>query len=174
MRSELSGEKMMIPHHGGQDSPRAIIAQAVIEDMPKSLIHQYPSSPPCSCPACQAYCARPGWWTVAQARDALEAGLGRRMMMEISPNGGLSVLAPAFRGNEGLPALRQFAARGCCFLSDGLCELYGLAYRPLECGFCHHGRPSQGLGCHLAIARDWDSAKGRRLCKAWWEGLRLT
>ncbi len=43
---------------------------------------------------------RPGWWTVQEANEALHAGLGKRMMLEMSPDLSFGVLSPAFKGCE--------------------------------------------------------------------------
>ena len=37
----------------------------------RSLEEKYPPSEPCACEICRAYCARPGWWTVEEARRAM-------------------------------------------------------------------------------------------------------
>lgn len=128
---------------------------------------RFPPSEPCSCSVCRGFCARPGWWTVSEARAALEAGLARRMMLELSPDRSFGVLSPAFRGNEGFFALEEFAGRGCTFLGHGGCGLFGADFRPLECRFCRHDREGGGRLCHAAIERDWFSGKGRRLVRRW-------
>ena len=52
-----------------------------------SQLHQkYTPSEPCSCDICVAYCLRPGWWTLEEARKAIEAGYASRMMFEVSPD----------------------------------------------------------------------------------------
>jgi hypothetical protein len=128
---------------------------------------RYPPSSPCGCPVCQGYCIRPGWWTVEEASRALLAGLGGRMMLEMSPDHSIGVLSPAFKGCELDFAMDQFKERGCTFLQDGRCELHGSSLQPLECRFCHHDRPGQGPKCHADIARDWDTAAGRALVVQW-------
>lgn len=132
-----------------------------------SLYAKFPPSEPCSCGVCRAYCARPGWWTVAEARGAMAAGLAARMMAEVSFERGFIVLAPAFKGNEGFFALRELSGSGCTFLGEGRCELFGSGFEPLECRFCHHARAGRGRACHEAVAKDWDSGKGRRLARQW-------
>jgi hypothetical protein len=132
-----------------------------------SLAEKYPPSEPCSCAICRAYCARPGWWTVEEARRAIEAGYGARMMLEVAPEWTHYVLAPAFRGCEGSVALQIFARNGCCFLKDGLCELHMTSHMPLECRFCHHARPGLGEKCHADIEKDWTTARGQALVAQW-------
>lgn len=131
------------------------------------LRERFPPSAPCSCAVCSGFCARPGWWTVAEARAALEAGLARRMMLELSPDRTFGVLSPAFRGNGGFFALQEYARGGCTFHGTGGCELFGADFRPLECRFCRHDREGEGRRCHEAIERDWRTAKGRRLVRQW-------
>ncbi len=129
---------------------------------------RFPPSEPCACEICLAYCRRPGWWTVREAARVIEAGLGRRMMLELSPNRRFGVLSPAFRGNESYYALNDFAERGCNFLTaDNRCELFGTGLQPLECRFCHHARRGEGPECHRALEKDWDSPAGRRLVERW-------
>lgn len=145
----------------------------------KSLVEKYPPSEPCGCPVCLAYCARPGWWTVAEAGQALNAGQAGRMMLEIAPEHSFGVLSPAFKGNEGGIALNIHARGGCNYLKENRCELHGTGYQPLECRFCHHDRPGQGPLCHADIERDWKTDAGRALVKRWcrltglWDQLAL-
>jgi hypothetical protein len=126
----------------------------------------YPASPPCDCEVCRGYCARPGWWTVAEAAGALEVGLGVRMMLELAPDRPVGVLAPAFAGNEGGAALQRYAGAGCTFLRAGRCELHG-THQPLECRACHHARPGLGPRCHATLERDWDTPAGQALVIRW-------
>lgn len=88
-------------------------------------------------------------------------------MLELSPERDYAVLSPAFRGCEGLFALQEFQRFGCTFLKDGRCELHGNGNMPLECRFCHHDRPGQGLVCHAAIEQDWDTTAGQELVVRW-------
>ena len=146
---------------------------------PQTLAERFPPSPPCACETCLAYCRRPGWWTVREAEAALAAGVGPRMMLEMSPDRRFGVLVPAFAGNEGDFALEAHAHRGCTFLRENRCELHGTGLQPLECRFCHHERPGQGPTCHAAIETEWDSEAGRALVTRWarltgfWERLGL-
>lgn len=133
----------------------------------KSLKEKYPPSPPCACEICLGYCNRPGWWTVAEATGAIAAGFAMQMMVEISPERSFLVLAPAFRGCEGSLALEIYANRGCTFLKQRRCELYGSGFQPLECRFCHHDRPGQGQACHADIGKDWNTPEGQALVETW-------
>src|SRR5512138_188639 len=109
------------------------------------LNQQFPPSEPCSCEVCLAYCQRPGWWTVAEARQAIQKGYAGRMMLEVAPEGGWAVLSPAFRG----------------------CELFGTGLQRLECRFCHHDRLGQGQDCHAALEADWHTPEGQALVDEW-------
>ena len=131
------------------------------------LNKRYPPSAPCDCPVCRAYCARPGWWTVAEAAAALRKGDGGRMMLEVAPDFSCAVLSPAFRGCEGNYALREFAGNGCTFLRGGLCELHGTGLEPLECRYCHHLRAGLGPRCHADLERDWRTPAGQALVLRW-------
>jgi hypothetical protein len=133
----------------------------------QTLAEKYPPSAPCGCGACVSYCLRPGWWTVAEATGALDAGLGRRMMLEMSPDGSFAVLSPAFKGCEGNLAASLHASRGCNFLKDGLCELHDTSLQPLECRFCHHERRGRGPACHAELGADWNTPVGRALVVRW-------
>ena len=132
-----------------------------------SLAKKYPPSPPCSCDICLNYCKRPGWWTIEEAAKAIEAGHAERMMLEVSPELSFGVLSPAFKGNEGGVAVQLFAAEGCTFLKDNLCELFGTGFQPLECRFCHHSRRRLGERCHLAIEKEWYTKEGQALVIQW-------
>lgn len=117
---------------------------------------------------CLAYCRRPGWWTVREAARAIEAGLGSRMMLEVSPERSFGVLSPAFKGNEGQYAYNEFAEGGCTFLTpEQHCALHGTGQQPLECRFCHHDRRGEGPACHRALEKDWNSRAGRALVAKW-------
>jgi hypothetical protein len=133
----------------------------------KILAELFPPSEPCACDLCRAFCARPGWWSVAEAGAAVRAGLAGRMMLEMAPGAAFGVLSPAFRGNEGAFARQEFAPAGCGFLSDGACELHGSGLMPLECRFCHHERAGQGSACHAALETDWNTADGQALVVEW-------
>lgn len=132
-----------------------------------SLQKRYPPSEPCGCEICKAYCIRPGWWTVSGAARAMAAGYGGRMMLEVSPDRTFGVLSPAFFGCEGNFALQEYANRGCNFLKEGLCELHGTGFEPLECLFCHHLRKGMGQKCHADLEKDWKTPAGRALVKEW-------
>lgn len=110
---------------------------------------------------------RPGWWTVEEAVQAIQAGYGHRMMLEISPEMTFGVLSPAFKGCEANYALQTYARNGCNFLKDGLCELHGTGHQPLECLFCHHLRKGLGQKCHQDIEKDWKTPAGRILIMNW-------
>lgn len=133
----------------------------------KGLLEKYPASVPCSCQVCLAHCARPGWWTVEQAAQAIDAGYAERMMLEVSPELTFGVLAPAFKGAEGRFALNDQAGNGCTFLVNDRCELFGTGHQPLECRFCHHDRLGQGPQCHADIEKDWQTIQGRQLITRW-------
>lgn len=132
-----------------------------------TLAEKYPPSPSCSCDVCRGYCKRPGWWTVAEAERAVEAGHARRMMLEMSPELRFGVLSPAFKGCETKFAYQAYAAMGCTFLVDGKCELHGTGLQPLECRYCHHERAGMGLRCHADIEKDWNTPAGRALVVKW-------
>ena len=134
---------------------------------------RFPPSPPCRCDICGYFCHRPGWPLVREARLALEAGYGPRMMLELSEDHSYGVLSPAFKGNEGYLALQQFSQNGCTFLNEHLCDIHHLPFLPLECRFCHHDRMGKGTACHEEIGRDWHTSKGRRLVRLWLGTVRL-
>lgn len=131
------------------------------------LKEKYPPSEPCSCEICRGYCRRPGWWTIEEAEKALQAGIAKRMMLEISPEHDFGVLSPAFRGNESNIALQIFSKSECTFLRNGLCELFGTGFQPLECRFCHHDRKNLGSKCHHDIEKDWKTKQGKILVVRW-------
>lgn len=132
-----------------------------------TLLEKYPPSESCSCKICTAYCKRPGWWTIEEAKKAIEAGYANRMMLEVSNEHDFGVLSPAFKGNEGGFALQLFSNRGCTFFHDGLCEIYLTGLIPLECRFCHHQRKGQGIRCHLEIEKEWKTEQAKRLIVKW-------
>jgi hypothetical protein len=133
----------------------------------KSLSRRFSPSPPCSCEVCLGFCARPGWWTVSEAAQALAAGYGSRMMLEMAPDLTFGVLSPAFCGCEGFYAINEYKDRGCNFLKENLCELHGTGFQPLECRFCHHDRPGQGPICHAELEKDWHTPAAQVLVQRW-------
>ncbi len=133
----------------------------------KMLAEKYPPSEPCTCSICLSYCVRPGWWTVEQARHALDAGYGDRMMLEIAPELTFGVLSPAFKGCERSVATNSFAQNGCTFLVNERCELFETGYAPLECRFCHHNRKGLGAKCHADLEADWNTPVGQKLVDTW-------
>jgi hypothetical protein len=133
----------------------------------KALAEKYPPSEPCGCEICLAYCRRPGWWTVRQAAEAIDAGYARSMMLEPAPEQTFAVLSPALRGCEGAFALQSCAENGCTFLAAGRCRLHGTGHQPLECRFCHHDRAGDGPRCHADLERDWHTPAGRALVMRW-------
>lgn len=143
-----------------------------------SLAEKYPPSAPCTCPICLKYCKRPGWWTVAEAVGAIEAGYGPRIMLEMAPELSFGVLSPAFKGCELAFAENRYASAGCNFLKNDRCELFGTGHQPLECRFCHHNRRGLGPKCHADIEKDWNSPNGHVLVIRWskqtgfWEQLK--
>ena len=141
-------------------------AEVPIVKKKRGLEEKYPPSPPCSCETCVAYCMRPGWWTVQEAQKAIAAGYAPRMMLEMAPDLSFGVLSPAFKGCEGGFALQEFYGCGCTFLKNGLCELFGSGFSPLECRFCHHERKGLGQKCHADIEKDW-RVSGKQLVKRW-------
>lgn len=132
-----------------------------------NLHKKYPPSEPCSCEICLAYCKRPGWWTVDEASRAIDAGYADRMMLEMAPERTFGVLSPAFKGCEVNFALADFAENWCTFLKNNRCELFSTRHQPLECRFCHHTRPGQGVLCHSDIEKDWNTSAGRALVVRW-------
>lgn len=133
----------------------------------RTLAEKYPPSPPCSCEVCKRYCKRPGWWTVEEARCAMEAGYANRMMLEMAPELTFGVLSPAFKGCETRFAYNEFASQGCTFFVEDKCELHATGHQPLECRFCHHDRVGMGPRCHTDIERDWNTEAGRSLVVTW-------
>ncbi|MGE4584896.1 MAG: hypothetical protein AB7C91_09610 [Sphaerochaeta sp.] len=144
-----------------------------MEVLKHPLYHRFPPSESCSCRICRSFCQRPGWPLVEEARLAMQEGLADRMMLEFSPDFSFGILAPAFKGNEGSFALQILAAHSCTFLGESGCTIFNFPYRPLECRFCHHSRMGEGLVCHLSIAKDWNTSKGKRLVKRWLQVMGL-
>ena len=140
----------------------------------------FPPSEPCACEICIGYCRRPGWWTVAEAAKAIDAGYADRMMLEMAPDRSFGVLAPAFRGNEVAFAMQHNAGSGCTFLKDERCELFGTGVQPLECRHVHHADPDSGARVHAALEKDWNTPAGRDLVVRWskltgfWETVQKT
>jgi len=135
----------------------------------QTLPKQYPPSEPCGCEVCVGFCLRPGWWSVAEAARAIDAGYGPRMMLEMSPELSFGVLSPAFMGCEGALATNHYSRNGCTFLKQARCGLYGTGFQPLECRFCHHERLGLGILCHADLEADWNTRRGQTLVRKWVE-----
>ena len=132
-----------------------------------TIYQKFPPSPPCTCEICLYFCNRPGWWTVAEAKDAMEHGYAKRMMLELAPDYSFGVLSPAFKGNEAYFALQEYAKNTCTFLVDNRCTIFQRTFQPIECRFCHHDRIGLGSLCHAQVGKDWNSHKGMRLVREW-------
>ncbi|MBI5323969.1 MAG: hypothetical protein HZB41_01590 [Ignavibacteriae bacterium] len=132
-----------------------------------SFKSKYKPSKPCSCDICNAFCMRPGWWTVEEAMKAIDAGYAKRMMLEMAPEMTFGVLSPAFKGCEGNFALNTFSKNGCNFFVNNLCELHGTGLQPLECRVSHHDRTGMGIKCHADLEKDWNSQSGQSLIMKW-------
>jgi hypothetical protein len=89
------------------------------------------------------------------------------MMLELSLQLKIGVLSPAFKGCEGGIALQEFSYADCNFLKGGMCELFDTGLEPLECRFCHHERKGQGILCHTALEKDWNTPAGQALVLRW-------
>jgi hypothetical protein len=61
----------------------------------------------------------------------------------------------------------MFSKNGCTFFKDGLCQLFGSGFEPLECRFCHHNRKGLGTECHSDIEKEWKTPEGKRLIVRW-------
>lgn len=133
----------------------------------------FPPSKPCSCDICLAYCRRSGWWSVHEAKQAIEDGMANRMMLEAVPDFSFFVLSPAFKGNEGYFALDVYSHNWCTFFVCGRCELFGTSYQPAECRFCHHERKGLGEVCHRALMRDWKTNGAKRIVTYWFRLMSL-
>ena len=131
------------------------------------LAELFTPSPACTCQVCKGYCQRPGWWTVDQVSSAINEGLAGRMMLEVAPDFSFAVLAPSFKGCEGLIAINEFSDEGCNFLTNELCELHGTKLQPLECQVCHHNSPGLGAKCHRELEKQWNSVRSQKIVKEW-------
>ena len=89
------------------------------------------------------------------------------MMLEMSLERTFGVLSPAFKGCEVAFATNLYSSRGCTFLNDNRCELFGTGLQPLECRYCHHKRAGLGTRCHTDIEKDWNTSAGRALVVKW-------
>jgi hypothetical protein len=132
-----------------------------------TLEDKYPPSEPCTCEVCIGFCKRPGWWTLHEAEEALDAGLAGRMMLEMAPELTFGVLSPAFTGCEVAFATNLHAPNGCSFLLRDRCQLHGTGHQPLECRVCHHDRLGVGQQCHDDIEKEWNTPEGRKLVGKW-------
>jgi hypothetical protein len=104
---------------------------------------------------------------VEEASRVIDAEYTDRMMLEIAPDCSFGVLSPAFKGCESNFALSLYADRGCTFLKEDRCELFGTGLQPLECRYCHHDRRGMGSRCHADIEKDWHTSAGQALVERW-------
>lgn len=135
---------------------------------------RYPDAPACSCKLCKAQCHRPGWMTVEEAKAAIAAGYGDRLMIDYLHLGGdqfIGVLCPAYTGREGKLAEWSGGVGGCVLqTADGLCEIHDSGFKPLECRTASHD-PSKAKrrpgNIKEDIAREWMSLEGVLLLRLW-------
>jgi hypothetical protein len=118
----------------------------------------------CSCDLCKSECTRmPGWFSPAEARRAIDAGLASRLSSV--RQGEVVALAPSRVGMEGRET--DFGGGRCTFYrNDGYCEIHDTDFKPIEC--------VTGFGCSkgncislASMFKMWQSGIGRRSVTAW-------
>lgn len=140
----------------------------------------------CDCEQCVRLCrCNPGWFTPAEAIQAMKAGLGHRLMRDwLEPSHKLGnserlyVLAPASLGCEGKEApeldnyfalLLGFAKKGrCTFLENDLCSIHDSGFKPKQCRECLGCQKNNGPD-NYEMARHWDTEEGKQALEMWAE-----
>lgn len=123
----------------------------------------------CSCQTCQDMCRRrPCWPAPDEARQLIEMGYGKRMMLDYWSGypDDIEIVAPANNEYEGRKA-GLFPFGRCVFLTEeGLCELHNTGAKPMEgrLAMCGDRTP---YGLHQDVAEMWDSEEGREVVELW-------
>ena len=141
----------------------------------------------CTCERCADLCRRnPGWMTPTEARGAIAAGYGPRLMCdwlepseELGNNDRIHVLAPASVGCEGWYApefdiwelmIGPPNKGKCIFFKTGLCEIHESGFKPLQCREALACGEKVGID-NYEMARLWNSDDGRELVDFWWKSI---
>lgn len=129
------------------------------------------------CSTCVAMCIRPGWFGLADASAALDAGHANSMMLDSWQlySRAVFILGAAIPGYGGQHS-PWFPRQACVFQSvDGLCDLHTSGFKPLECraASCADSRTftpeeDEARGSvHESIAKMWDTPEGVALVERW-------
>lgn len=124
----------------------------------------------CSCDTCKSMCSRPCWPTPEEAERLIDAGFASKLMLDYwvgdaEDGGDIDLLCPANPGSEGRRADTFDIRRGCIFHVEGLCQLHDSGLKPIE-GKMARCKDSPS-GIHFAIAKTWDTPKGKQVIARW-------
>lgn len=112
---------------------------------------------------------RPGWFTPSEAKQAIEAGLANKLMLDWWESDDemphIEIISPACKGSEGDSA-PSWTFGPCAFLtSDKKCQLHDTGFKPTECrSFCC--KVDKG-NIHKETAKTWNSEEGKRVVELW-------
>lgn len=125
----------------------------------------------CQCDKCKSFCRRPCWPLPQEAQAIIDAGYGRRLMIDrwsadSKHKEDIFILCPANPGYEGKTAPFN-PMQGCTFYDDsGLCELHNAKLKPIEGRKSHHKNNSP-RETHVLIVETWDEDNAKDLIKTW-------
>lgn len=117
----------------------------------------------------QACKEHPGWFSPEDARAALDAGLGERLMLDwwVRTGDNIELLSAPVEGHEGQNAPSWPGGR-CTFLVHDRCEIHFIC-KPLECVVSTCGEGDDESHLHHEVAMLWDTDGGRALVARWRE-----
>jgi hypothetical protein len=130
---------------------------------------------PCSCDVCRSMCKRPCWGTPADIQNIIDAGYGKRLMLDYwvrseDEGGYIYILSPALKNFEDQQApWMPRDDEGCTFWNkDQLCDLHDKGLKPTEGKLAIHDMSDNLTGKnHGKMAMSWDTDEGRKLVEEW-------
>lgn len=148
--------------------------------MGKKAFEDYPDTPPCTCKECVESCERPCWGTPQEISHLLDLGLADKLMLDWweSYPSNIYIVCPANPGHGGRGAPEDpwgfgiFSSMGKSSLRSG-CIFQD---KDTKCALQEIGKPAEARktrcdsdcsGLHEAVARTWDTDKGRAVVERW-------
>ena len=126
----------------------------------------------------QIYVHRPCWGTPKEIKKILDAGFGKKLMLDwwVGNGKNIYIVCGANPGHGGGHAPQEeflnrlmgnSLLRSGCMLQaeDGLCELHGVGLKPKEGRTSHHAQTFDSHALHEEIARTWNTPEGKKIVR---------
>lgn len=145
--------------------------------MSVARIEDFQPSEPCQCTECQSYCQRPCWPTPQEAMRLMDAGHGKRLMLDwwqgeaVAEGNPVGILCGGLKGHEGkIAPYWPESIEGCTFFVDGLCQLHDTGLKPFQAMVVHHSDTHERVTqLRILIVEAWNSEAGLKAIDRWRE-----